>query len=109
MVIDSVIEDDNEEPKTKWEDTLATHRVLQLKGNVIPRGLVSLDRLFENNDIPVNPIKMTINEPLRDVTIGIEEDPKVVKLSKGVLEEYQNQYLKLFQSYKDVFAYSYQD
>ena len=59
--------------------------------------------------IPVNPSKMTLDEPVRDVNIGTEEDPKVMKLSKGVPKEYQDHYLRLFQSYKDVFAWSYQD
>ena len=57
MVIDSVTEDDSEEPKNRWEETLLEHRVLQLKGNVIPRGLVPLEILFEKNDILVNPTK----------------------------------------------------
>ena len=97
MVFDSIPEDDSEEPKTRWEETLARHRVLQLKGNVIPKGLVPLERLFDKNDIPVNPRKMTLDEPVRDVNIRTEEYPKVINLSKGVLEEYQGQYLSLFQ------------
>ena len=88
LVINSVTEDDSEEPKTRWEETLDGHRVLKLKGNVIPGGLVPLERLFDKNDIPVNPSKPTPDELVRDLNIGKEEDPKVVKLSKGVLEEY---------------------
>ena len=90
MVIDSVTEDDSQEPKTRWEETLAGHCVLQLNGNVIPRGLVPLERLFDKNDIPVNPNKITLGESVRDMNIRTEEDPKVVKLSKGVPEEYQD-------------------
>ena len=87
-VIDSVIEDDNEDPKTRWEETLAGHCVLQLNGNVIPRGLDPLESLFDKNDILVNPSKMTLDDPIMDVNIGIKEDPKVIKLLKGVPEEY---------------------
>ena len=94
---------------TRWEETLAGHRLLQLKGNVIPRGLVPLERLFDKNDIPMNPRKMTLDELVRDVNIGTEEDSKVVKLSKGFPEEYEDQYLRLFQSYKYFFVWSYQD
>ena len=68
-----------------------------------------LERLFDKNAIPVNPNKMTLDEPVKDVNIGTEGDPKVIKLSKGVPEEYQCQYLSLFQSYKNIFAWSYQD
>ena len=55
MVINSVTEDDSQEPKTRWKETLVGHHVLQLKGNVIPRGLMPLERLFDKDDIPVNP------------------------------------------------------
>ena len=72
LVIESITEDDNEETKTRWEETLAGHCVLQLKGNVISRGLVPLERLFDKNDIPVNPNKITLNDPIRDVKSGIE-------------------------------------
>ena len=43
-----------------------------------------------------------------DLNLGTEVDPKIVKLSKKVPEEYKDQYLKLFQTYKDVFVWSYQ-
>ena len=68
------------------EETLAGYHVLQLKGNVIPRGLMPLERLFDKNDIPVKPSKMTFDEPVRDVNIGTEEDTNVVTLSKGFLK-----------------------
>ena len=70
-MIDSVTEDDSNEPKTRWEETLAGHRVLQLKGNVIPRGLVPLERLFDKNDILVNPNKPTPDERIRNLNIEI--------------------------------------
>ena len=47
------------------------------------------ERLFYENDILVNPDKFTLNELVRDVNIGTKEDSKVIKLSKGVPEEYQ--------------------
>lgn len=39
--------------ENKWEEKVAGHKVLQLKGNVTPRGLVPLERLFDKNDIPL--------------------------------------------------------
>ena len=46
---------------------------------------------------------------MEDLNLGTNVEPKIVKLSKKVPEEYKEKYLKLFQSYKDVFAWSYQD
>ena len=51
--------DDNEEEEdenvveNKWEEKIVGNRVLQLKGNVIPRVLVPLERLFNKDDIPL--------------------------------------------------------
>ena len=107
--------DDNEEEETenivenKWEDEMAGSRVLQLKGNVIPRGLVPLERLFNKDDIPLQPNKVVEENQVEDLNLGTYSDPKIVKLSKRVPEEYKEKYLKLFQSYKDVFSWSYQD
>ena len=39
--------------ENKWEEKVAGHKLLQLKGNVIPRGLVPLERLFDKNDVPL--------------------------------------------------------
>ena len=88
---------------------MVRHQVLQLKGNVIPRGLMPLERLFDKNDILTNPSKATQDEHVNDINIWTEEDPKVVKLSRGVPEEYQVQYIRLFQAYKYVFVWSYLD
>ena len=51
---------------------------------------------------------MTEEDQVGYLNLGTYADPKIVKLSKRVPEEYKEKYLKLFQSYKDVFAWSYQ-
>ena len=65
--------------------------------------------MFEKNDVPINPNKLTPETRVEDINVGIEEDPKIIKLSKGVLEGHRERYVQLFYSYKDVFAWSYQD
>ena len=109
LTIDAEEEETKDSPKNKWQDTVAGHKVLQLKGNVIPRGLVPLERLFDKNDVPANHNKVVEEEKVEELNLGTEVDPKIVKLSKKVPEEYKEKYLKLFQSYMDVFAWSYQD
>ena len=52
---------------------------------------------------------MVEEDQVEDLNLGTYADPKIVKLSKKVPEEYKEKYLKLFQSYKDVFAWSYRD
>ena len=52
MEIDDYEEEEAENvADNKWEDEMAGSKVLQLKGNIIPRGLVPLERLFNKYDI----------------------------------------------------------
>ena len=68
-----------------------------------------LERLFDKNDVPLQPSKMIEENQVEDLNLGTDDDPKIVKLSKKIPEEYKKLYQKLFHSYKDVFARSYQD
>ena len=65
--------------------------------------------MFDKNDVPLQHSKTVEEEQVEDLNLGTYVDPKIVKLSKKVPEEYKEKYLKLFQLYKDVFAWSYQD
>ena len=110
MEIDACEEEEVEDiSQNKWEEKVAGHKVLQLKGNVIPRGLVPLERLFDRNNVPLQPNKVVEENQVEDLNLGTDVDPKIVNLSKKVLDEYKELYQKLFQSYKYVFAWSYQD
>ena len=75
-----------------WEEKVAGNKVLQLKGNVIPRGLVPLERLFDKNDVPLQPGKVVEENQVEDLNLGTEADPKIVKLSKKLPEEYKKLY-----------------
>ena len=82
---------------------MARHKVLQLKGNVIPRGMVPLERLFDKKDVPIWPSKVVEENQVNDQNLSMAVDPKLVKLSNKVPKEYKEQYQKLFQIYKEVF------
>ena len=70
--------------------------MLQLKGNVIPRGLVPLERLFNIDNVPLQPNKVTEEDQVGDLNLGTCADPRILKLSKRIPEEYKEKYLKLF-------------
>jgi hypothetical protein len=83
--------------------------MLVLKNNQIPRGLIPLERLFDQDDIP---LKSTLRPHLEEVEycdIGTKEDPKIVKLSKYLPSQVKSKYVELLKQYKDVFAWSYDD
>jgi len=56
--------------------------MLLLKNNQIPKGLIPLEILFNQNDIPLKPfVQPQLNE-VEDCNIRTEKNPKFVKLSK---------------------------
>jgi hypothetical protein len=88
---------------------IAGKDIVQLKNNVIPKGLVPLENIFDNNDVAKNP-KITANEEeIEDCNIGTKEDPKIIKLSKTLNPEVKERYINLMKDFPDVFSWSYED
>lgn len=54
-------------------------------------------------------ITLDKDEQVEDCNIGLEEEPQKIRFSKGVPPQYRHRYLGLFKTYKDVFAWSYDD
>jgi len=80
--------------------------ILNLKINFLPKGLVPLEDLFDSNDV-ARKLKM---EPLRldieECNIGMEEKPKLIKLSKALPPDEKVKYINLFKEFQDVFTWS---
>jgi hypothetical protein len=83
--------------------------IMQLKNNIIPKGLVPLEKLFDNNDVVKSP-KITVNDgDVEYCNIGTQENPKIIKLSKTLSPEVKQRYINLMKKFPDVFAWSYED
>lgn len=82
--------------------------VLQLKDNIIPKGLIPLEELFDQDDVAK---KTTLfpTEKGADVKVGSVENPKMVKLSKALPPQVKAKYISLLSSFTDVFAWDYSD
>jgi hypothetical protein len=93
----------------KFKDKIANHKMLLLKNNQIPKGLIPLERLFDQNDIPLKSTLQPQLEEVEDCNVGSNENPKLVKLSKYLPTELKKKYVELLKEYKDVFAWSYED
>jgi hypothetical protein len=82
---------------------------LQLRDNILPRGLVPLEELFDFYDVA----KKLKNEPtgkdVEDCNIGTNKEPKMIKLSKSLPLAKKHKYIELFKEFVDVFAWSYED
>jgi ribonuclease HI len=59
---------EGEDPQA-FQDKIANHRMLVLKNNQIPKGLIPLERLFDQNDIPVKSTLQPQPEEVEDCDI----------------------------------------
>jgi hypothetical protein len=91
------------------EKKIANHRLLVLKTNQIPKGLIPLERLFDQNDMPLKSTLQPQPEEVEDCDVGTTKEPRIVKLSKYLPPEIKNKYTDLLRRYKDVFAWSYDE
>ena len=80
---------------------------IQLKSNYIPKGLIPLEILFDQNGLAKD-TKVHPNEnDIQDQNIGAEDSSKIVKLSKNLLTEEKKRYIDLKKKYTDFFAWIY--
>jgi hypothetical protein len=93
----------------KFMNKIADHKIIQLPSNHIPKGMVPLERLFDNNDVNVKMSSSKENANLIDCNLGTKEEPKYVKLSKSLSENQRDEYVKLLKEFSDVFAWKYED
>jgi hypothetical protein len=78
-----------------------------LKNNQIPKGLIPLERLFNQNDMPLNSTLQPQLEEVKDYDVGTAKETRIVKLSKYLPLEMKRRYADLLRRYKDVFAWTY--
>ena len=92
-----------------FDNHIVGRDIVQLKINIIPKGLVSLEKLFDNNDVARSP-KIAVNEgDVEYCNIGTQEDPKIIKLSITISPKVKKKYINLMKEFSDVFSWSYED
>jgi len=91
----------------KLQNRIGGHDVMQLPTNFIPKGLVPLERIFDQNDVPTKPPDPQEIEEVSDCNLGTKEHPKFVKISKALSDRQRGMYEKLLQEFSDVFAWKY--
>ena len=60
------------------------HKIIELKGNFIPKGLVPLERIFSKDDTPLKLAMQSSEENVVNCNIRTEEQPRMVKISKNI-------------------------
>jgi len=104
-----VQESNHQSPETSFNPKILYHDIIQLSNNFIPKGLVPLEKLFDNNDVSKNPLFNSPEEEIRECNIGTLNDVRNVKLSSTLTLDVKIKYLNLLKNYKDVSAWSYNE
>jgi len=71
----------------EYLNTLCGRKILQLKGNTISRGLVPLERLFDQNYVVKEPKLTPDGDQVEEVNVGTATRPKNIRLSKNIPPE----------------------
>jgi len=65
---------------TFFQNQIAGRDIVHLKKNIIPKGLVPLEKFFDENDVARNPKIIANDEDTEDCNIGTQENPKIIRL-----------------------------
>jgi hypothetical protein len=99
---------EGEDPQ-EFQDKIVNHHMLVLKNNQIPKGLIPLEIIFNHDDIPLKTTLQPQPEEVEDCNIGIEQSPRLVKVSRYLFPEIKSKYVEFLKKCKDAFAWSYDE
>ena len=100
---------DEENDDGKDEVQINQMDILRMKDNIIPKGLIPLEELFDQDDVAHKPTLQPTEKGVEEVNIGTAANPKMVKLSKALPQKMKAKYINLMSSFADVFAWDYSD
>jgi len=92
----------------KFHNMIVGHKILQLPTNHIPKVLVPIERIFDQNDVPMNHLDTEKESYVIDWNLGTVANPKHVKLSKKLSRKYRAKYEKLLKAFIDIFTWHYE-
>ena len=69
--------------------------LIDLKHNILPRGLTPLEDLFDSNNVPKRPKMEPVRSNIEECNEGTNEKPKMIKLSKSLSPEEKVKYIEL--------------
>jgi len=78
--------------------------VLQLKNNSILKGLIPLEKLFDQNDVFKSPKIQADEEEVESCNLGTSTLPKMIKISKFLSVDLKFKYIEMMKRFVDGFA-----
>ena len=88
-------------------ETKVNSEVLQLKNNCIPKGLIPLEKIFDQNDVSKSPRMQANDEEVETCNLGTVVVPKMINIFKFLSVEMKHKYIEMMKKFIDVFAWSY--
>ena len=86
-IIDQEEDEEDGQVEEIAENEIAGHKIIELKINFIPKGLVPLERIFSKDDTFSKPVVQSLEENVVDCNIGCAEHPRMVKILKALTAE----------------------
>jgi hypothetical protein len=69
------------------QENVVGHKIIELKTNHLPKGLVPLERLFYHNDVSRKVVIQTKETDVVDCDIGPDTNPRLVKISRKLSQK----------------------
>jgi ribonuclease HI len=109
LQIDLENEHDEGGEKPKLRSKIGEHEIVQLSTKRIPKGLVPLERFFDNNDVVVKLEKKEEDSDVFQLNVASKMDPKYGNLASHMSKEQKVDYSDLLREFADIFAWQYND
>jgi hypothetical protein len=90
------------------QDNIVGHKIIELKTNHLPKGLVPLERFFDQNDVSRKVVIQTEEIDVVDCDINLDSNPRLVKISRKLLQKQKEAYVELMKQYSDILSWSYE-
>ena len=103
--------DDTPDEKLEEDELEDEDRILNLKTNTIPKGMVELECIFDHDESTLNR-RMTQEKGIKECdsyNLGTDEEPRMVQIGKMCNPQEREAMLKLLTGHKDVIALSYEE
>eukprot|EP00253_Pinus_taeda_P033072 PITA_33072 len=98
-----------ENSQSKLRNKIGKNNIVQLPSNHIPKGLIPLERLFDQNDVPYKAPQKEDQSAVCKHDIGSPGQPRYVNLSTHLSVDQSVDYCNLMRQFADVFAWEYSD
>ena len=103
MKIDQENEALEESPQSQLRNKIGKDSIVQLPSNNIPKGLVPLEKLFDNNDVPYKAAQKEDKSAVCKHNIRSPDQPRHINMSTRLSDVQSAKYCNLMKQFADVF------